>query len=286
MPSVFTSLATALAFLVLAAALPAPAAAADGGQTKTLENGVVVVRGAAVKPRPGTFAADCDAAEAGDPQAAYRVARRFLFGNGVRKDRRMGTSWLRAAASRGHAEARKLVKWVPGRMGHIRPWCRPGNGPLRGPAAPPAEIVRLVEGMAPRYGLDPALVLAVIRVESAFRSDAVSPKEAAGLMQLIPETAERFAVKDVFDAEDNIRGGMKYLRWLLAYFRGDVSLALAAYNAGEGAVDKYRGVPPYRETQGYVQLIRRLYPKDTHPFDPAVVEPSSWIPRETAELPR
>ncbi|WP_051340151.1 lytic transglycosylase domain-containing protein [Azospirillum halopraeferens] len=267
--------------LALAVAIPALPAAAAGPSATTAERAA-----ATAKPRPGTFAADCEAAEAGDPNASYRVARRFLFGNGVRKDQRLGTAWLRAAASRGHGEARKLVNWVPGKMGHIRPWCRPGTGPIRGPAQPPAEIVALVKKLAPGYGLDPDLVLAVIRVESAFRTDAVSPKEAAGLMQLIPETAERFAVRDVFDAEDNVRGGMKYLRWLLAYFRGDVTLALAAYNAGEGAVDRHKGVPPYRETQGYVTLIQRIYPRTVHPFDPSVTGPSPRFAPETAELPR
>jgi soluble lytic murein transglycosylase-like protein len=171
-------------------------------------------------------------------------------------------------------------------MGQIRPYCRPGAGPLRTPVTPPEEIVRVVRDLAPQYGLDPALVLAVIQVESAFRTDAVSPKEAAGLMQLIPETAERFDVRDVFDPQDNIRGGIRYLRWLLAYFRGDVTLALAGYNAGEGAVDRHRGVPPYAETQAYVQLVRRLYPAASHPYDPKAAEPSAHLPKQTAELPR
>nr|WP_246500816.1 lytic transglycosylase domain-containing protein [Azospirillum rugosum] len=251
---------------------------------------------AATKAKPGVarggpaqrvaFSADCEAAEKGDAAAAYRVARHFLFGVGVRRDQRVGTAWLRAAASRGHPDARRLVAYVPGRMGHVRPWCRPGAAPLREIGPPPPQIVAMVREQAPKYGLDPALVLAVIQVESAYRSDAVSPKEAAGLMQLIPDTAERFGVADVFSPAENIKGGIKYLRWLLAYFQGDVTLALAGYNAGERAVDRYKGVPPYDETRNYVRAIRRLYDAPRHPFDAAVAEPSPLVTRQAAELAR
>ncbi len=257
-----------------------------------VENGVRVLSPLAIAQQQqqggaaGSRASDCDAAERGDPNAAYRMARRFLFGMGVSRDRRVGTAWLRAAATRGHPDAQKMVKYVPGQMGQIRPWCRPGAAPLRAPAPPPAEIAKLVKEMAPKYGLDPALVLAVIQVESAYRTDAVSPKEAAGLMQLIPDTAERFGVTDVFDPAENVKGGIKYLRWLLAYFQGDVTLALAGYNAGEGAVDRHKGVPPYQETQNYVRSIRRIYDADTHPFDAAVTGPSPLLARQAADLSR
>ena len=279
----FRASTIALASL-LALAVPGVASAADTG-------GPAVTRGgskssaARIKPA-STLSSLCEAAEKGDATAAYKLARRYLFGVGVKRNKRIGTSWLRAAASRGHTEARRLTQYVPGRMGRIRPTCRPNAGPLRALSAPPAEIVRIVNGMAPDYGLDPALVLAVIQAESAFRTDAVSPKEAAGLMQLIPATAERFAVRDVFDPADNIRGGMKYLRWLLAYFEGDVNLALAGYNAGEGVVDRYRGIPPYEETRSYVRLIRSLYTRDRHPFDASVASPSPAIGRRTATLPQ
>jgi hypothetical protein len=245
-------------------------------------------------PSRKTKSADCELAEQGDANAAFRLARRYLFGKGVRKDRRLGTAWLRAAASRGHPEARRLVNYVPGRMGRIRPWCRPGAGPVREIGPPPAEVVALVNSIAPKYGIDPALVLAVIQAESAFRTDAVSPKDAAGLMQLIPDTADRFGVGNVFDPKENITGGVKYLRWLLAYFQGDVTLALAGYNAGERAVDRYKGMPPYAETRNYVRVIRRIYDDSRHPFDPSVAEPSPALPAiraaagrdAEAELPR
>jgi soluble lytic murein transglycosylase-like protein len=121
--------------------------------------------------------------------------------------------------------------------------------------------------------------MAIIRTESNFNPGAVSPKNAQGLMQLIPETAERFNVRKPFDPEQNIRGGMAYLRWLLAYFKGNVALVAAAYNAGEGAVNRYAGVPPYAETKGYVRRIRELFQKDEHPFDPSITTPSPELPR-------
>jgi soluble lytic murein transglycosylase-like protein len=93
-------------------------------------------------------------------------------------------------------------------------------------------------------------------------------------MQLIPETAERFGVKQVFNPAENIRGGLAYLRWLLAFFQGVVQLVLAAYNAGERAVERYRGIPPYAETRSYVRKITSVYKNATHPFDAAIVEPS------------
>jgi hypothetical protein len=111
-------------------------------------------------------------------------------------------------------------------------------------------------GVAARdFGLSEALLLAVIAVESAGKTQAVSHKGAQGLMQLIPATAKRFGVNDVFDARQNIRGGAAYLDWLLREFGEDVILALAGYNAGEGAVMKYKGVPPYSETRDYVVKV-------------------------------
>jgi soluble lytic murein transglycosylase-like protein len=109
---------------------------------------------------------------------------------------------------------------------------------------------------ARRHGVDPLLVKAVILAESAGRRWATSPKGAMGLMQLLPATARRFGVADPFDPAQNVAGGTRYLRWLLDRFGGDVTLALAGYNAGGGAVDRHGGVPPYRETRNYVISVQ------------------------------
>jgi Transglycosylase SLT domain len=130
-----------------------------------------------------------------------------------------------------------------------------------------SSFAKSVAILAKDFKLDPRLVMAVMRAESNYDPLARSPKGAQGLMQLIPETAERFAVKDVTDPIDNIRGGMTYLKWLLSLFKGDVMLSLAAYNSGEKTVERFGGVPPYAETMAYVQRIRSIYPVDFHAFD-------------------
>jgi len=108
------------------------------------------------------------------------------------------------------------------------------------------------------FGVDPAIVRAIIHAESAYNPNALSRVGAQGLMQLMPATARRFGVSNSFDAAQNIRGGVQYLAWLLKRFNGNLTLAAAGYNAGEGAVDKYKGVPPYSETQRYVQRVGLL----------------------------
>jgi len=122
-----------------------------------------------------------------------------------------------------------------------------------------SELRRLAIETARRHGLDPDLVLAVVAVESAFRPDAVSAKGAQGLMQLMPKTAAELGVKDAFDPADNLDGGTRYLLFLLTLYDGDLPKALAAYNAGMGAVSRHRGVPPYRETQAYVKKVLERY---------------------------
>lgn len=112
---------------------------------------------------------------------------------------------------------------------------------------------------AGKYGVSADMVKAVIAVESCYNSKAVSPKGAQGLMQLIPETAARFGVSDSFDSSQNIHGGTRYLSWLMKRYDGDLYKAIAAYNAGEGAVDKYKGIPPYNETQHYVRRVLTVY---------------------------
>jgi soluble lytic murein transglycosylase-like protein len=117
------------------------------------------------------------------------------------------------------------------------------------------EIEKIVDRIAGEQGVESTLVHSVIRAESDYNPNAVSPKGALGLMQLIPSTARRFGVSNPFDVNENIQGGVRYLRFLLDYYQGDYAKAIAAYNAGEGAVDKYHGVPPYLETQNYVRRV-------------------------------
>lgn len=121
--------------------------------------------------------------------------------------------------------------------------------------APNKSISQLIDNIAAEQGVENHLVHSVIRAESGYNTAAVSPKGAQGLMQLIPATARRFGVSDSFDPGENIRGGVRYLRFLLDYYQGDYVKTIAAYNAGEAAVDKYNGVPPFAETQNYVTQV-------------------------------
>lgn len=131
---------------------------------------------------------------------------------------------------------------------------RPAGASANGPTGP---LVETVDRIAQQNELSPWLVHSVIQVESNYDPNAVSPKGALGLMQLIPSTARRFGVSNVFDPADNIQGGARYLKYLLGLYQGDETLALAAYNAGEGAVSRYGGVPPFPETRDYVSKVRR-----------------------------
>jgi soluble lytic murein transglycosylase-like protein len=126
-------------------------------------------------------------------------------------------------------------------------------------ASAPAKLDRIVSEAAQRHQVDPALVKAVISTESGWNPQAVSRKGAVGLMQLIPATAQRYGVGDSFDPVQNVEGGTTYLKWLLDRYHGDLSKSLAAYNAGERAVDQSGGVPAYRETQRYVQKVTNAY---------------------------
>jgi soluble lytic murein transglycosylase-like protein len=144
--------------------------------------------------------------------------------------------------------------------------------------------VDLVNKLAPEYGVSPRLALAVIRAESNFDPLARSDKNAQGLMQLIPETAARFNVTKPLDPTQNVRGGLGYLRWLLAYFQGNVTLVAAAYNAGEGAVNRYRGIPPFPETRAYVKRIMEFFGRNEHPYDSTVPDRSPVLARVRAAM--
>ncbi|MFC5301312.1 lytic transglycosylase domain-containing protein [Azospira restricta] len=172
-----------------------------------------------------------------------------------------------AASQLGHHEAREALERLNDELPMASLACAEDTGAIlqmanfdldryvSGLPPPRRKIVALIRQLAPRFGIDPRLALAVATVESNLDPWAVSPKRAMGVMQLIPETAERFNVKRPFDAEQNIRGGLAYLRWLQQYYQGDTVRMVAAYNAGEGAVDRYRGIPPYMETVLYVSRV-------------------------------
>ena len=137
--------------------------------------------------------------------------------------------------------------------------------PLDIPSSCDPELDWIIFRAGESEGVDPRFIHAVIQQESRYQTRALSHAGAQGLMQLMPATAKRFGCDDVNDPESNIKAGTKYLSWLLKRFEGDVSLALAGYNAGEGAVDKYKGIPPYKETQNYVVKITANYGKTFHP---------------------
>ncbi len=124
---------------------------------------------------------------------------------------------------------------------------------------PKEELRKLIEEISPQHGFESALPEAVVKAESEYDTMAVSSKGARGLMQLMPETADALGVEDAHDPRQNLQGGIKYLRKLFDTYHGDIDLVAAAYNAGPGAVEKYKGVPPYRETIDYVKKVRKYY---------------------------
>jgi len=216
----------------------------------------------------------CEAAVAGSAEGAFQLGWMYANGRGVARDDATASALLQLAAESGHRYARLTLERMGGVHGVLPDCMRPLQPPAVEPQFADAlddgpdpfahlspdkqKIADLVQRIAPRYGVDPRLALAVIAVESNFNALARSVKDARGLMQLIPETAARFNVRDRYDMKENVRGGLAYLRWLLAYYQGQVALAAAAYNAGEGVVDRYGGVPPWPETRNYVSRILAL----------------------------
>ena len=218
----------------------------------------------------------CEASLLGDVEAQYNLGWIYANGRGVRRDDATAAYFFAMAAKQGDALSQRMLRQVGDPVGKP-PEClfdSFGHDIVAQATPDRRKVMEMVLRLAPEYGVYPRLAMAVIRAESNFNPGAVSPKNAQGLMQLIPETAERFNVKKPFDPEQNIRGGLAYLRWLLAYFKGDITLVAAAYNAGEGAVNRHAGIPPYAETQGYVKRIREMFKRDDHPYDPAVTDPS------------
>jgi len=240
---------------------------------------------------PAAAALYCKAARHGDAESQYSLAWMLTNDRGIARDDAAAAHLFAAAAEQGHEQAANMARVLGTPRGRVPACLLPpteeeaqavaaADAPTatRQPRNAPPAIVHFVRLVAPEYQLDPNLVLAVMATESNFNPWAVSPKDARGLMQLIPDTARRFQVKDLMDPTQNIRGGMAYLRWLLAYFEGDASLALAAYNAGEGAVERYRGVPPYAETRLYVyKILAALGGRRSYRFDARVTAPSQVL---------
>jgi len=229
----------------------------------------------------------CAAARLGSGEAQFRLGELYAGTAAGKKDEVLAASWLlKSALAKYQAAKPRLAQWdltdadltpepacvLSAQMvARTLPRSRPASAapapekPKEAPATPRLaahpkrhEVERLVRSLAPTYGLNPELVMAVIQVESNFDAGARSPKQAQGLMQLIPATAKRFGVSDPWDPHQNVRGGMAYLRWLLDHFDGNLRLALAGYNAGEQAVTRHGGVPPYSETQNYVKRVARV----------------------------
>ena len=231
---------------------------------------------------PSTVAALCRRARLGDANSQYELAWVYTHARGAERHDDWAHYLFFAAASNGNEDARKVLlslTWPQAAVPDcVRPNAVSSMGPTVALRAPP-HIERLVYQLAPQFNVNPKLALAIIAVESNFNSAALSNKNAMGLMQLIPDTARRFGVRNAFDPQQNIRGGMGYLRWLLAYYQGDVRLVAAAYNAGEGNVDKHHGVPPFAETQDYVRRVVERFGNAPHAFDARITGPSPQIQR-------
>ena len=251
------------------------------------------------KDRGAALALYCKAARAGDRVARYNLGWMYANGRGTERNDAFAAYFFQLAAEQGDEPSRNMLA-VVGKQASKPPCVVQAEAERlateRAAAAEAAaaaaleeatsrykrlidtaqekRVMTIVQRLAPQYGVHPGLAYAVIRAESNFNPLAVSQKNAQGLMQLIPATAARFRVKQPLDPEQNIRGGLSYLRWLLAYFKGDVPLVVAAYNAGEGAVERYKGIPPYPETQGYVRRIQEVFSLPDHPFDASVTTPS------------
>ena len=223
----------------------------------------------------------CKEARLGDIEAQYQLGMLYAFGSGVPKQPAYAAALFSMAGQQGHYKAQNMLEKIrltsstlPGCMNSasIKPEkalqysLRAINDidiETRLSRLPKHKtwIVDLVKTMSAWYKIDPKFVLSIISVESNFEPNARSPKNAMGLMQMIPATSERFNVGDAFNVSQNIQGGLKYLQWLINRYKGDVAMVAAGYNAGEGAVDRHHGIPPYPETQNYVAQVLRLYQK-------------------------
>lgn len=228
----------------------------------------------------------CKASRQGSIEAQYRLAVLYAFGKGVPKNRAYAATLLSIASRQGHYKAFNMLEVINFSAETLPPCIENNVDPERLSVRDISTLddavgidryiaylpknkrwaLDIASTTAEWYEIDPKLVISVIAIESGFEERAKSNANAMGMMQLIPATAERFNVKNAFDATQNIKGGVRYLKWLLNYYLGDIELAVSAYNAGEKAVDRYRGVPPYKETKEYLRKFKLLYKAKFHPY--------------------
>ena len=249
------------------------------------EAGLAFEHGEGVPREPERAAACyCESARQGNAEGMYALGWMYANGRGVARDDAYAGTLFAMASMLSHPQAERMMRYTGPYTGAV-PECLQapaweqdeglvGRLMARLPADRHAIILQVAR-TAPEFGVDARFALAIASTESAFNPLALSPRNAMGVMQLIPDTAARFNVRNAYDSAQNIRGGLAYLRWLLAYFRGEVRLVAAAYNAGEGAVERYQGVPPFPETQAYVARIQGYFSEQTHPYDASVVESSA-----------
>jgi hypothetical protein len=246
----------------------------------------------------------CEAARLGDAEALYSLGWMYANGRGVPRNDDYAATLIGRAAEQGHEGAQSAKRFFASGNGET-PECMTAKAAAPGAAKgspavdtaaedarfesgdldayvaslPPDKrrIAELVRGLARQYGINPRFALAIAVSESNLDIMARSPRGALGVMQLMPDTAARFGVTKVYEPGKNIRGGLSYLRWLMAYYRGDVLLVSAAYNAGEGAVDRNKGIPPFMETVVYVKRVLAFFKQSSHPYDASLVEPSPIV---------
>lgn len=211
----------------------------------------------------------CKAALKGYSDAQVNLAWMFLNARGTEKNEALAVHWFKAAAKSGDQYAQQMLSRLDEKLQTSSTGCSLLAMPYwetKKCTKSCRNIVKMVHDIAAGYNIEPELILALIQQESGFNTKALSHKGAMGLMQLMPATARRFGVKNAWDTQQNITGGIRYLAWLLKQYKGNVALALAGYNAGENAVARYNGIPPYKETQNYVKRILKLYGKQQHPY--------------------